>query len=173
MNILVLGLGNTLLHDDGLGVRAVERLQENYRLPEAVLALQGDGFGPALVPLLEGATHLLILSAVRGARQPGSIMHLQGTEIPAIVLRPRLSLHKPGVEDVLWGAWTLGLWPRQTVLLGMQPASIERSAGLSPLVSAGLDALVAQAAGQLRAWGAEPARIHWAANVASLQAIPA
>ncbi len=172
MNILVLGLGNTLLRDDGLGVLAVEWLQEHYRLPAEVLALQGGAEGPALAPLLEGATHLLILSAVHSRRRPGSLVRLQGTEIPAIGLRPRISPQRAGPESVLWDAWALGLWPPQAILWGMQPASIERARGLSPLVSAGLDALVARAAGQLRAWGAEPARMHWSVPAASL-AIPA
>ena len=64
MNILVLGLGNALMSDDSIGVRAVERLQQEYRFPEGVKVVDGGTLGLDLLPFIEETDQLLIIDAL-------------------------------------------------------------------------------------------------------------
>ncbi len=152
-DILVLGLGNSILRDEGLGVRAVARFVERYELPPGVAASEGGTLGPHLLPDLEGVRDLLIIDAVSSERPPGSLIRLDG-EVLAAVLTPRSSLHQFGLAELLALSGLLGEPPRRVVLWGMVPAAIEPGLDLSPTVAAGLDALVEAVAGELRAWGA-------------------
>lgn len=151
--ILVLGLGNSILRDEGLGVRAVERLAERYALPAGVAAREGGTLGPHLLPNLEGVRDLLVVDAVRADRPPGALVRLEGAALTA-ALAPRSSLHQFGLAELLALAGLLGAPPRRTVLWGMVPLLVEPGLELSPPVAAALDALADAVAGELRAWGA-------------------
>ena len=149
--ILVLGLGNVLLQDEGLGVRAVERLQERCALPPQVVALDGGTLGLDLLPHLGEATHLLMLDAVQADLAPGSLVRLEGDEI-RIAMAHKMSLHQVGLEELLAVAAFQGSLPEERVLLGLEPASLDWGTELSPTVAAALDDLVAAATAQLDAW---------------------
>ncbi len=71
--VLVLGLGNVLLQDEGLGVKALKRLVEQYHLPDNVRTMDGGTLGMHLFPYLDGCTHLLILDAVETNSPPGTL----------------------------------------------------------------------------------------------------
>jgi hydrogenase maturation protease len=149
---LVLGLGNSILRDEGLGVRAVERLRERYALPEAVEALDGGTLGLHLLPYLEGVRSLLIVDAVRVTEPPGTLVRLEGDAIPQ-ALGHRLSLHQFGLSELLAVARTQGPPPERIVLWGMVPERIEPGLDLTPEVAANLDTLVERVAGELAGWG--------------------
>jgi hydrogenase maturation protease len=150
--ILVLGLGNILLKDEGLGVRAVERLAARYRLPPEVQVMDGGVMGLDLLPHLEGVSHLLITDAVQIGRLPGSLVRLEGEAIPA-TLSLKMSMHQVGLQELLALAGFQGTLPEQVVLWGLEPASLEWGLELSAPVAAQIDALVDAAVGELRAWG--------------------
>jgi hydrogenase maturation protease len=132
-DVLILGLGNILLRDEGTGVRALERLLAEYRLPPRARALDGGTMGLDLLPYLDGASRLLILDALRTGGPPGKLARLTNGEIPA-ALALKLSVHQVG-------------------LLGLEPACLEWGLELSPPVDAALDTLVESAVQELRAWG--------------------
>lgn len=154
--ILVLGLGNSILRDEGLGVRACERLVERYALPAGVEAREGGTLGLHLLPALEGVRGLLIVDAVRADQPPGALVRLEGEAIPA-ALDHKTSLHQFGLAELLAVGGLLGPPPGRIVLWGMVPAAIEPGLELTETVAAALDALVDAVAGELRAWGAAPA----------------
>ncbi len=139
--ILILGLGNTLLQDEGLGVRAVERLRDSGSLPDQVEALDGGTLGLGLLPYLRGVTDLLILDAVDMDQPPGTLIRLENDAIPA-ALAPKFSMHQVGLQDLLAAGSFSGSLPRRVVLLGIQPESIDWGVDLSSTVAASLEKLV-------------------------------
>ena len=153
--ILVLGLGNILLQDEGLGVRAVERMAARYRLPPDVQVMDGGVMGLDLLPYLEGISHLLITDAVQTGQPAGSLVRLEGEAIPA-ALQVKMSMHQVGLQELMALAGFQGTLPEQVVLWGLEPASLEWGLELSAPIAAQIDALVDAAMGQLRAWGVEP-----------------
>ena len=139
--ILILGLGNTLLQDEGLGVRAVERLRLGGALPPQVEALDGGTLGLGLLPYLKGVTDLLILDAVDLDQPPGSLIRLEGDAIPA-VLAPKLSMHQVGLQELLAAGSFSGSLPERVVLLGLQPENVDWGLDLTPTIEAAMDKLV-------------------------------
>ena len=139
--LLVLGLGNVLLEDDGVGAAAVSLLLDRFEVPGGVRVLDGGTLGLSLLPYLEAAGAVILVDAIRSDGTPGRIVRLDGDDVgPAVA--SRLSPHQVGVADLLDGARWLGRYPERVVLLGLNPASMELTVGLSPLVHASLPALV-------------------------------
>ncbi len=150
--VLLLGIGNILLQDEGVGVHVVQQVTQHYTLPENVLALDGGTMGLELLPYLDDADQLLIIDAVDAARPPGTIVTLVDDEIPA-VLHHKLSPHHVGLADVLAVARMRGTLPEQVVLVGVQPASLDVGMTLSPTIQARLPAILQAVADQMAAWG--------------------
>jgi hydrogenase maturation protease len=149
---LVIGLGNPLMGDDGLGLAALDRLRETWRLPPAVALLDGGTWGLNLLPPVEGAREVLFLDAVRAGRTPGTLVQLERPELPR-TLGVKLSPHQVDLREVLAVLELRGTVPATMVCLGIEPASVALHAGLSPDIADRLDSLVEAAALQLRAWG--------------------
>ncbi|NOX62060.1 MAG: HyaD/HybD family hydrogenase maturation endopeptidase [Chloroflexi bacterium] len=154
MSILLLGLGNILLQDEGLGVRALERLLELYRLPENILAIDGGVMGLDLLHYLEGVEKLLILDAVQMGKPPGTLVRLEGDEAPA-ALAVKMSMHQVGLQELLAVSQFRGTLPPELVLWGMEPQSMSPGLTLSETVQSNLDALVAAAVQELARWGVQ------------------
>ncbi len=146
--ILILGVGNLLLSDEGVGVQVIQRLQERYRLPEDVQVLDGGTLGMDLLYYLEGVETLLIVDAVETGGPPGTLIRLAGGEVPAF-LSVKLSPHQVGVPDMLFAAQLKGIEPRDIVLWGVQPGSLEIGLELSPAVAEQVDVLVAHLVAEL------------------------
>jgi hydrogenase maturation protease len=139
--LLVLGLGNVLLEDDGIGAAAVSLLVDRYEVPPGVQVLDGGTLGLSLLPYLNDADAVILVDAVRADGAPGSFVRLTGDEVaPAVATR--LSPHQVGVTDLLDGARWLGRYPRRVVLLGLVPDSMELVVGLSARVRSSLPELV-------------------------------
>ncbi|MFO7697837.1 MAG: HyaD/HybD family hydrogenase maturation endopeptidase [Anaerolineae bacterium] len=152
-SILVLGLGNTLLSDEGLGVQALERLHASLGDARTDIAwLDGGTMGLEALPYIEEASHLLILDAIQTGDPPGALVCLQDDAIPAAIAR-KLSMHQVALADALAMAALRGTLPTRRVLLGITPAELDWGLTLSEVVSAQMDDLVAAAAGVLATWG--------------------
>ena len=165
--LLVLGLGNVLLEDDGVGSAAVTRLRDRYHAPDGVRVFDGGTLGLSLLPYLDQADALILVDAVRTDAAPGTFVRIDGDEVPPAVAT-RLSPHQIGVADLLDGARWLDRYPTRVVLLGLVPASMELAIGLTPAVAAGLDGLVAGVVGEAAAMGfpflLKSAATEWAAG---------
>lgn len=151
-DVVVLGVGNVLMQDDGLGVRALERLTTRYRLPPAVRVLDGGVLGLDLLPALDGVSALLVVDAVQADGPPGSLVHLEGDAVPR-VLTLKTSIHQVGLCELLAVSRWQGTLPARLALFGVVPAQVDWGLELSPQVSAVLDELVDAVAGRLRGWG--------------------
>lgn len=139
--LLVLGLGNPLCRDDGVGVAAVSRLLRRYEPPCGAVVLDGGTLGLSLLPQLEDAEDAILVDAVRDGAAPGTLVRLEGAEVrPAV--EARLSVHQVGVADLFAAAELRGRLPPRLVLLGLVPAALDVAVGLSPEVASRLPALV-------------------------------
>lgn len=140
-NLLILGLGNLLCGDDGLGVAAVEELHRRYQLPEGARALDGGTLGLSLLAYFEDAEDVILVDAIQADAPPGSLVRLEGDEV-APAVRNRLSVHQIGVADLLDGLRLLDAYPRRLTLLGLVPERMELEVALSDPVAANLQSLV-------------------------------
>jgi hydrogenase maturation protease len=152
---LVLGLGNILLGDEGVGVRVVERLQELYQFPREVQVLDGGTLALDLLPYVEDTDRLLVIDALEMDAEPGTIAHLEGDQVPAF-LSVKVSPHQMGLADLLAAARLRDLFPKQLVLWGVQPATMEPGLELSSPVAAQVEVLVDRVLAELSQWGIEP-----------------
>ncbi|MCS6844534.1 MAG: HyaD/HybD family hydrogenase maturation endopeptidase [Caldilineales bacterium] len=156
--MLVLGIGNTLQRDEGVGVHALAALQAALSPAEAagaVTFLDGGTLGLALLPVVEDATHLLILDAVDAHLPPGAVVELADDEIP-LYSGVKLSQHQVTFQEVLALAGLRGRLPARLHLIGVQPADLSLGVDLSPTVAAVLPAVVQRAIAVLQRWGVLP-----------------
>ena len=164
MRIVVLGVGNILLSDEGVGVRALERLKRDYRLPSEVEAVDGGTSGMELLEFLACADHLVIVDAVRSGKPPGTIIRVSGDDVPKL-FRTGLSPHQIGLSDVLAALALIGEQPGSTTIVGVEPASLDIGMALSTQVDALLPELAERLAGELRALGCVVPRAETVAGV--------
>ena len=150
--IMVLALGNVLRRDEGLGIRALQRLEAEYLVPDTVQTIDGGTLGLELLSLVEDATHLLVLDALLVDGPPGTMGRLANDDVPRY-FGIRTSPHEIGLPDLLAVAELRGLVPPELVVLGLRPGSIELGWELSEAVAAQLDTLVDAVATELRRWG--------------------
>jgi hydrogenase maturation protease len=137
----VLGLGNVLLGDDGLGAAALARLKFGYCIPEGVSIEDGGTLGLGLLGLLAEAEHVILVDAVRTDSPPGTLVRLDGDDVvPAV--RDRLSPHQIGVAELLDTARLIGCYPSRVTLIGLVPESLDLGLAQSPAVAVSLDELV-------------------------------
>lgn len=144
-DLLILGLGNLLCADDGLGVEVVTRLRRRYEPPAGVRILDGGTLGMSLLHWMAGTPNVILVDAIGDDAPPGSFVRIEGDDVPPAV-RERLSVHQVGVTDLLDGLRLIDAYPSQLLLLGLVPQSVELRLGLSPAVETHVDELVDQVA---------------------------
>lgn len=149
---LVLGVGNSLMSDEGFGVHVIERLVQSYKIPEQVQVLDGGTLGMDLLYYLEEARNLLLVDAIQANREPGYMLRLEDRQVPSF-LSMKVSPHQVGVPDMLAAASLRGTTPEKIVLWGVQPGTIELGLELSPTIAPLVDVVVEKVVDQLRTWG--------------------
>lgn len=150
--VLVLGIGNLVMSDDGAGVITVQKLQNGYRFPDAVEIMDGGTLGLDLLPKLEGRERLIVVDAVETGGMPGTCVRLAGEELP-IALATKVSPHQMGLKDLLAVAELIGHRPGEMVLVGVQPGSVDMDTELTPAVAARIDELASMVLKELESWG--------------------
>lgn len=138
--------------DDGVGVLVAQRLQQEYRFPDNVEVVDGGTLGLDLLPKLENITNLIMIDAVETGQLAGTCVRLYGRELP-IALETKLSPHQMGLKDLLAVSELMGHLPKEMVLIGVQPGSIEMEIGLTLEVEAQLDTLISNVLTELANWG--------------------
>ena len=153
---LVLGLGNVLLGDEGVGVRVIEYLLERYDFPQEVRVMDGGTLGLDLLPYLEDASRLLVVDAVQSRQPPGTLVRLERDEIPIFLSAAKVSPHQEGLQDLLAVAALKGYLPAEVVFWGAQVGSMGVSLELSPAVAAQVEPLAQKILAELAGWGIQP-----------------
>lgn len=132
-SLLVLGVGNILLQDEGLGVRAVEAMQ-NISLPEGVELFDGATAGADLVDALADRRKVIVIDAVQADVEPGTIMRFTADDF-ACRNPITMSLHQLGFLDALIMARHLGCAPAEVIVIGVKPRLLGHGLELSREVS--------------------------------------
>jgi len=157
LKIIVLGIGNTLISDDGVGVHIVSKLNDEYTFPDNVTLIDGGTKGLDLLPFIEGSDRLLIIDAANFKKEPGTIDTVVGDKIPAF-LTQKLSVHQIGIPDMLFAAKLMDISPKEMCLIGIQPKSMETSTEMSQEIKARFDDLYTKVLDKLKEWGVDPVK---------------
>ncbi len=152
MRAVVLGVGNILLSDEGIGVHTVRALADRYELPPEVEVIDGGTSAMDCLDQLAGADLLLIADCVRGAHEPGTLVRLGDGELNAF-FRTKISPHQVGLSDVLAAMTFHGIAPVRTVLIGVEPKSFGLGMEPTPELAAKLPVLAEALAAELKAAG--------------------
>lgn len=149
--ITVIGLGNILMRDEGIGVHTLNRFRERYSVPEFVELVDGGTCGLDLMPVIQGRKKVLIVDAVNFEREPGFIDLLMNDEIPAR-FSTKASLHHLGLMDVLSIVRLADALPEEICLIGIQPKTLELGLDMTQEMWDKVDILVEKTASKLREW---------------------
>lgn len=149
---VVIGLGNVVLSDDGLGVHAVRRLLEHHAFEHGVELIEGGTAGLLLLPHLADARQAIVIDAIDTGAPAGTLTRLEGADW-ARAFALRMTPHDVGLADLLGAAQLTGAWPERLVLHGAQPASTAIGTELTAPVAAALDPLVDAIVAELVSWG--------------------
>lgn len=144
---LILGIGNTLLCDDGAGVHALSHLARRLEGRRTALLLDGGTLSFTLLPTVETHARLIVLDAAELGLPPGSVQWFEGRAMDELLGRPRRSVHEVGLRDVLDMARLTDRLPTWRALVGIQPEIIDwsdaPSAAVLPALEAAADAAFA------------------------------
>jgi hydrogenase maturation protease len=152
--ISVIGLGNILLKDEGVGVHAINAIKDRYALSPEVEIIDGGTLGLDLLHFIEGKDKLLLIDAVDFKKEPGHIDVLEDDDIPA-TLFSKLSVHHIGLSDVLFAAKLKGVLPSKIRLIGIQPQSIRVGLEMTDCVAGKIERVIALIIKILKEWNIE------------------
>ena len=140
------------MNDDAVGVLVVQALAEKYTFPQELVVVDGGTLGLDLLPHLEGVDRLLVVDAVETGEPVGTVVRMTGDDIP-LALATKVSPHQMGLKDLLLVADLQGYAPREMILWGVQPGSIEMDMELSPEVARAVEILKEKVLEELGGWG--------------------
>ena len=152
MRIVVLGIGNILLTDEGVGVHVIDLLEKNYALPPEVEVIDGGTCGMEMLEQLEDLDGLIVVDCVRHGQPPATPVLLKGADVP-VFFRTKLSPHQVSLSDVLASLEFTDRAPKSTAIIGIQPASMSLGMALTPEVAARVPELLAMTLAELHELG--------------------
>ncbi len=149
---LILGVGNTLLRDDGAGVQVATQLKAAGVDCDAVRVLDAGTLGFALLPEVQECAALIVVDAARDGRLPGTVTVHEGAAMDAFVCRRGRSVHDVGVADLLAMARLSGRLPARRALVGIEPGAVEWGVDCTPAVAEALPLAVTRVRELLAQW---------------------
>ena len=154
--ILILGVGNILLSDEGAGIKAIQELQRQYSFPAEVELMDAGTSGMQLLPWIENRSDLFILDIVNEQEADyGEVLQYNYEDPPAFV-RKKSTSHQIGLHEVLAFSQMSNTLPSRIVLFGIRPLSFDTSLDLSPQVQEGLQKLIRMVIRELESSGISP-----------------
>jgi hydrogenase maturation protease len=132
--ILILGIGNILLRDEGIGARVIEAMRD-VPLPEGVEILDGGTSGADLIDEIADRRKLIVIDALKADAEPAAIFRFTDKDLIART-EGTISLHEFGRVETLLAAKHLRCTPRKVVIFGVQPKNITSGLDLSGEVAA-------------------------------------
>jgi len=146
--IVIIGVGNLLMKDEGIGIHAVQSLQE-IDLPPDVKLIDG-GTSPDLISYTRAGDKMIIIDAARAGSKPGTIYRFRPEDIAA-GKGSLTSAHEMGVVENLNLMTITGNAPAEVVIIGIEPAEIDWGTELSPQLKQRLPAIVKAVLKEIRA----------------------
>ncbi len=139
MKLLVLGIGNTVLCDEGVGVVAMRELQARYAERDDIEFLDGGTLSFTLAVPISECTALLVIDAAALGGTPGTVRSFEGEDMDRFLgANRKSSVHEVGLLDLLAISQLGGHWPERRALIGIQPALVGWGENLTPQVAAAL-----------------------------------
>ncbi|MEH7500503.1 HyaD/HybD family hydrogenase maturation endopeptidase [Neobacillus drentensis] len=149
--ITILGIGNTLFSDEGVGIHLLPLLEDALKDYENIEIIEGLTDGMKLLGPVEDAENLIIIDAINAGKEPGTIITLVGDEIPAY-FGIKMSIHQLGFQEVLLAAKLRERFPKQIVMFGMQPTSLQMGIELTETNQKKLGCLAETVIEQVKSW---------------------
>lgn len=137
---MVLGLGNTLLGDDGAGIQVIERLRVGPKIPQGVRCLDGGTLSFSLLDEIENTTALIVVDAAQLGEAPGTVQVFKDWNMDQFLRsKHSCSVHEVSLSELLDMSRLTGHLPSRRAFVGIQPERIDWDVDVSPSVRAGLD----------------------------------
>ena len=150
---LVLGIGNTLLTDEGAGVHAVRRLGARAQPIEGVRLLDGGTLSFSLAGPITEASRLIVIDAAELQCAPGSVVTFLETDMDRFLgAHDKRSVHEVGLLDLLQIARLTGCLPQRRALIAIQPAALGWGEQPTPRVEAGIRVACERALELIERW---------------------
>ena len=165
--IRILGVGNVLTSDDGLGPTVIKRLEAKFTFPENVEVIDVGTPGLDFTPYLAGARAVLVVDTVRGPEAAGTIKVWRNEELLAAPPIARTNPHEPGLREALMATELTDSSPGEIVLIGVVPDTVEAGTRLSPPVEGVLGAVEHRVIEELKRLGS-PAKQREVPNMPDL-----
>jgi hydrogenase maturation protease len=144
--VLVLGLGNPLLGDDGVGLRLLEELSRDARRWRGVVELVDGGTqGLALLGWVSRRPAVVVLDAIELGADPGTVHVLRADDLARLRASRSGTAHEGGALELLAMARLLGEAPGEVMVVGVEPGVVGTGIGLTPAVEQALGRAVEQA----------------------------
>ena len=154
--IIILGVGNILLTDEGVGVRVIEELGRRYAFRENVELVDGGTQGLWLMSTVQEADHLIVVDAVLGKGEPGTLYLLERNDLPK-GLRAKQSAHDSDLVEALNLCELIGVAPKTCVVIGVEPEDIRTmSIELTNTLASKIDDIIQRVLDELKALGVSP-----------------
>jgi len=151
--IAVVGIGNSLLTDDGAGIHTLEKFAAENS-DDGVFCLDGGTVGLALLDRLSNLAGLVALDAMKLGKPPGTVTVLTGTDMDVHLRTQHGSVHEVGLSDLMDALRLSDQLPAQRALIGIEPENMDWGTAPTAAVSAALPAAVAAARKLVREWRA-------------------
>jgi len=150
--VLVLGVGNTLLQDDGLGVHVARRLRARPRVDTRATIIDGGTLGLSLLPDVEASAGFIVIDAAELGEPPGTVRVFEDTAMDRQLSGRKRSVHEVAVADLLAAATLTGHVPTPRALVAIQPRSTDW--GLEPTAeaSAAIESAAAAVSDVIERW---------------------
>lgn len=152
---LILGVGNILLGDEGIGIRVVEALENRFQFPDEVMILDGGTAGIELLRYIEGRNLLIVIDAMRAGLAPGTVFRVEGEDV-AQRFMSKISPHQIGLSDLLAAGILSDMIPQRITLFGIEPENLATGVRLSPVVEASVEKIIASILDELADAGYAP-----------------
>jgi len=150
--ITVLGVGNILLSDEGFGVHIVNELYAAYNFEPEINLLDGGTMGMELLGFMHGTTKLLLVDAINGGEEPGTVYQFNHDEVEQYFTQ-HISVHEVGMQDILRIHAMQEKPLEDTVVIGVEPKHIEIGLELTPMIESVKDEVKQRIFNQLALWG--------------------
>src|SRR5512139_119787 len=152
-NVLILGIGNTLLRDEGAGIHVMNQLRAQLGEHDDITYMDGGTLSFTLAGPIEEATHLIVLDAAQLNSQPGHHQIFEGEQMDAFLGSNRKrSVHEVSLIDLMAIAMLSDHLPQQRALVGIQPGEIDWGEAPSEAVAAAMPQICQQTLQLIAGW---------------------
>lgn len=155
-SIILLGVGNILLTDEGLGVHVVNEMRKEYTFTPEISIIDGGTMGMELLSYMRGMKKLLLVDAVNGGEEPGTVYEFPHKDMETY-FTDHISVHEVGMQDILRIRALQDNPLEDAMVIGVEPESLDIGLAVSDTVKNVLPDVKQRIIGVLKAWGVEVA----------------